>query len=57
MVGPFGASNPSGVALRKGGAEMPMMQEGPLCAAAAYIKLTETREITPHRWVHPEEER
>jgi len=36
---------------------MPIMQEGPLGAAVHMIKLTETRERAPYRWVHPHEER
>ena len=34
---------------------MPIMPEGPL--RAAMIKLTATQEITPYKWVHPDEER
>jgi len=33
---------------------MPVLQEG---AARHMIKLTETRQITPYLWVHPDEER
>lgn len=33
------------------------MPEGALRAAVHMIKLTETREITPYKWVHPDEER
>jgi hypothetical protein len=36
---------------------MPIVQETPLRAARDMIKLTETREITPYLWVHPDEER
>lgn len=38
-------------------AEMPFMPQGPLRPAGAIIKLTETREIKPYKWVHPSEER
>ena len=36
---------------------MPIMQEGPLRAARAHVKLTMEREITALPWVHPDEER
>jgi hypothetical protein len=36
---------------------MPVLQERPLRAARHMIKLTETRQITPYLWVHPDEER
>jgi hypothetical protein len=35
---------------------MPIMLQGPLRAAGDIIR-TETREITPYLWVHPDEER
>jgi hypothetical protein len=38
----------------EGCTEMPVMPGGPLRAACALIKLTETREITPYQWVHPD---
>jgi hypothetical protein len=34
-----------------------IMSEGLLRAAGHIIKLTETREITPYKGVHPDEER
>jgi hypothetical protein len=34
---------------------MRIVQERPV--RAAMIKLTETREITPYAWLHPDEER
>ena len=37
---------------------MPLLPQGPLRAAGVHmIKLTETQEITPYKWVHPTEER
>ena len=45
-------------ALEAGGfAKMPIMPEGRYAPPVHMIKLTETREITPYRWVHPDEER
>ena len=35
---------------------MPVMPEGPY-APPVHIIRTETREITPYLWVHPDEER
>jgi hypothetical protein len=40
---------------RRSGAEMSIVQERPL-PPMHMIKLTETREITPRVWVHPDEE-
>jgi hypothetical protein len=37
--------------------EMPVMSEGPHAPPVRMIKLTETREITPYKWVHPDEDR
>jgi putative SOS response-associated peptidase YedK len=36
---------------------MPILQEGRYAPPVRMIKLTETREITPYKWVHPDEER
>ena len=36
---------------------MPVMQEESSRAAVHMIKLTERQEITPYKWVHPDEER
>jgi hypothetical protein len=42
----------------RGVAEMPVVQEGTIGAPPVRMnKLTETRAITPHKWVHPDEER
>ena len=37
-------------------AQMSIMPQGSLRAAGAHVKLTETREITPYKWVHPDED-
>jgi len=37
-------------------AQMPVLPHEPL-RPARMIKLTETRQITPYKWVHPTEER
>ena len=45
-------------ALEVGGfAEMPIMPEGSSRAAGAHDQVTETQEITPYKWVHPDEDR
>ncbi len=36
-------------------AEMPVVQKGSSRAPVHLIKLTEKREITPYKWVHPDE--
>ncbi len=36
---------------------MPVMPKGRYAPPVHMIKLTETREITPYIWVHPDEER
>jgi hypothetical protein len=38
-------------------AEMSIMQERTVCTAVHMIKLTETREIAPGVWVHPDDGR
>jgi hypothetical protein len=38
-------------------AQMSILPEGPICAPVHLIKLMVEREITPYRWVHPDEER
>jgi hypothetical protein len=38
-------------------AKMPVLSKGPPRTAVRMIKLTETREITPYKWVHPDEKR
>jgi hypothetical protein len=35
--------------------EMPVVQKGSSRAPVHLIKLTEKREITPYKWVHPDE--
>src|ERR1700688_1450650 len=42
---------------RHSGAEMPGGKKGRYAPPVHMIKLTETREITPYVWVHPDEER
>jgi hypothetical protein len=37
--------------------EMPIVQEGRYAPPVHIIKLTEEREITPYKWVHPDEDR
>jgi hypothetical protein len=37
--------------------EMSIVQERPLRSPVRMIRLTETQEITPYKWVHPDEER
>ena len=41
----------------RGGIEMPVMQKAVTRHRVHMIKLTETREITPYVWVHPDEDR
>ena len=36
---------------------MPVLSERSLRATGRMIKLAEAREITPYKWVHPDEER
>jgi hypothetical protein len=37
--------------------EMPVVQKGRSAPPVRMIKLTAAREITPYKWVHPDEER
>lgn len=41
----------------RGRTQMPVMQEGHYAPPVHIIKLTATQEITPYKWVHPDEER
>jgi hypothetical protein len=34
----------------------PLCKKGRYASAVHMIKLTETREITPYKWVHPDDE-
>jgi hypothetical protein len=36
---------------------MPVVQERTICAAMHMITLAMQREVTPYKWVHPEEEK
>jgi hypothetical protein len=36
---------------------MPIMPNAAILAAGHMIKLTETREIAPYAWVHPDDDR
>jgi hypothetical protein len=40
-----------------GVAEMPIMPQGTYAPPVHMIRLTETQEIAPYKWVHPDEER
>jgi hypothetical protein len=35
---------------------MPVVQERTICAAVHLIRLAMQREITPYKWVHPDED-
>ena len=41
----------------EGISKMPRMQEGRYTPPVHMIRLTETQEIAPYPWVHPDEER
>jgi hypothetical protein len=41
----------------RGLAEAPLCRKGRYAPPVHMIKLTEAREITPYKWVHPDEER
>jgi hypothetical protein len=38
-------------------AQMPVLSEGRSAPPVRMIKLAERQEITPYKWVHPDEER
>lgn len=39
------------------GAEMPVLPQGRYAPPAHMLRLTEQRETTPYKWVHPDKDR